>query len=1056
MSAEAASAPGGFPSGAPSVSGSLIGGPNIQIGHAAGDVLIMLDRPGYRLEMLRDAPPVRLPRSRRGPSYLLDVQRQVVPYWSRPAEEEALIAWRDAPDEPVSVVLLHGPGGQGKTRLAAHLASTSHAAGWAVAQAVEKTPRLRNGSGAAELTDGQPLLVVADYAERWHSSTLAQMIDGLAWDLPGRTVRLLLLARPGEDLWQSLCAQLDRTGADLADPIALGDFTPAADRSQAYRQAATAFAAHLEHTGPVPGPPADLHHPDYASVLTLHMAALAALYAAQQETPAPDRPGLSDYLLNHEMRYWQAMAPAFASPAVIERMVFLATLFGPLEETSQARILLHRAHLADGPAQAGLLLDAHHRLYPPATQARPGHVSSEHLGHDGGLAGGGFLLPLRPDRFGEDFIAHHLRHHAAEAAQILTPLAAVAAGNFNDGQREADRLSQMALRRCLIVLTATAARYPQARTLLLEMLGQRPELARYATAELVGFIIDHAEHSLAMCLHNALPDYSTDLLQAAGNLAHHILHALPADASPALRASLLSALGIRLSHVGDIRGALEPSREAVEVYRRLAEMESEAYLPGLANSLSNLGTRLSAVGDIRRALEASWEAVEIYSRLDQANPVTHLPRFTLALNNLATQLWEVGDKRKAVGLIREVVESYRHLSEADPAAYLPDLAMSLNNLGTFSSGVGDIREAAESVQEAAELYRRLAEVEPEAHLPGLAMSLSNLGSQLAELRDIRGAVEPVQEAVEIRRRLAEAEPAAYLSDLAKSLTNLGARLWEVGDKQGAVVPAREAVEVYRRLAEVEPEVYLPGLALSSNNLGGCLSGVGDKRGAVGSVQEAVEVYRRLAEAEPEVYLPNLATSLANLGGCLSEAGDKRGAVELTREAAKLHRQLAEAEPQLYLPDLVISLANLGTLLSGVGDKRGAVELTREAAKLHRQLAEAEPQLYLPDLALSLLRYARACSESEPDLSAGLSAAEEAISHFRQLAEELPEAFHNLLSAAQNVAADIRARLTPVIRRDGIGDLYRNAPCPCGSGKKYKRCHGTAGGVAMAPDSGTES
>ncbi|MDQ4105436.1 MAG: SEC-C metal-binding domain-containing protein [Actinomycetota bacterium] len=25
--------------------------------------------------------------------------------------------------------------------------------------------------------------------------------------------------------------------------------------------------------------------------------------------------------------------------------------------------------------------------------------------------------------------------------------------------------------------------------------------------------------------------------------------------------------------------------------------------------------------------------------------------------------------------------------------------------------------------------------------------------------------------------------------------------------------------------------------------------------------------------------------------------------------------------------------------------------------------------------------------------------------------------------------------------NGAGEPARNAPCPCGSGKKYKRCHG---------------
>ncbi|PYV34458.1 MAG: hypothetical protein DMG22_06125 [Acidobacteria bacterium] len=35
----------------------------------------------------------------------------------------------------------------------------------------------------------------------------------------------------------------------------------------------------------------------------------------------------------------------------------------------------------------------------------------------------------------------------------------------------------------------------------------------------------------------------------------------------------------------------------------------------------------------------------------------------------------------------------------------------------------------------------------------------------------------------------------------------------------------------------------------------------------------------------------------------------------------------------------------------------------------------------------------------------------------------------------------------VIRREKIG---RNDPCPCGSGKKYKKCHGAAATAAAGP------
>jgi preprotein translocase subunit SecA len=38
----------------------------------------------------------------------------------------------------------------------------------------------------------------------------------------------------------------------------------------------------------------------------------------------------------------------------------------------------------------------------------------------------------------------------------------------------------------------------------------------------------------------------------------------------------------------------------------------------------------------------------------------------------------------------------------------------------------------------------------------------------------------------------------------------------------------------------------------------------------------------------------------------------------------------------------------------------------------------------------------------------------------------------------------------VIRREKVG---RNDPCPCGSGKKYKRCHGAAGPPPRGPAPG---
>src|SRR5207248_5156622 len=65
--------------------------------------------------------PVALPQQRlvrRQPSWLLAARHRVVGFVGRSAELAELAHWRDDQWPGLSVMLVHGPGGQGKTRLA--------------------------------------------------------------------------------------------------------------------------------------------------------------------------------------------------------------------------------------------------------------------------------------------------------------------------------------------------------------------------------------------------------------------------------------------------------------------------------------------------------------------------------------------------------------------------------------------------------------------------------------------------------------------------------------------------------------------------------------------------------------------------------------------------------------------------------------------------------------------------------------------------------------------------------------------------------------------------
>ncbi len=73
------------------------------------------------------------------PSRLLAARYQVVDFFGREPELAELATWRDDPGLGPTVRLVHGSGGQGKTRLAAQFAQRCAELGWTVAQAVHRS-----------------------------------------------------------------------------------------------------------------------------------------------------------------------------------------------------------------------------------------------------------------------------------------------------------------------------------------------------------------------------------------------------------------------------------------------------------------------------------------------------------------------------------------------------------------------------------------------------------------------------------------------------------------------------------------------------------------------------------------------------------------------------------------------------------------------------------------------------------------------------------------------------------------------------------------------------
>ncbi len=1007
-----------------------------------GSVHITVNTAHYVVEPFPDDPLPLDATSHAGPSRLLAADHQVIVFTGRGHELARLSEWRDDPTPARKTLLLHGPGGQGKTRLAAEFARDSALARWRVVRA---RPSSTAGAPAQVATtppagtdDPPGLLIVVDYAERWPTSHLLALLRDRQLNL-GVPARVLLLSRASGDWWQALRHELGRAGSTV-DAVALGPLADTPDeRRHLFHTAVDAFAAvrHLSEVDAVEPP--DLGAEEWGTALSLHMAALAAVEAAADGTGAPvGQVAVSAYLLDRERAHWQALYDSRkvqAGVGMLGRVVYVAILTGRLPSAAGVTVL-HRAAITSTTEGAHQLLDDHRVCYPPR------------------LAGT-VLEPLYPDRLAEDFLALSTPGHPYEPAHRSHPWALDAIATLLGGGTLGEDLPGWAAT-AVATLVETARRWPHMRHAhLYPLLRAHPELALTGGGN-------------ALLRLTALPDLDLDLLEGVEPLlprGRHIELDLAAAAiterlterrlarttDPAARARLLAGLSDRLANAGrhaeavtamassvELRrslaeagpagfdGALADAltdlgvilasagrhdeslpvaEEALEIYRKLAAAAPHSYDEKLAIALHNLGRALSDCDRQREALARSEQALEIFRRLAAADPVRFAAKLANALHNVGLHL--VGVQREAAALdpASEAVEAYRRLATTEPAIYEPDLANALFSLAVVASALGRWHEALAAIEESTALYRRLAEINAVAFEPELARALRNLGRALSKVGRRQDALTAAEEAVAVCRRLA-ADPVRFTAALGDALDSLGGRLSAGGHHERALAAAEECVALYRRLRGADSAASERGLAAALTNLAPLLATLHRWEDALRATQEAAEIYRGLQETDPDAFLPERAMSLANLAAGYSDLDEDAHAMEAGEQAVELYGRLVELNPGAYLSALSRALHNLGHSFAALGRYDEAMAAASKSVEIRRGLAADNSAAFVPDLAHALEGLASHASHAG-DAQVALRLTHEALEIRRRLAASDPEAFEVALARSLRGFARVR-------------------------------------------------
>lgn len=831
------------------------------------------------------------------PAALLQASRQVVGFHGREDMLARLMAWCE--QDGFGAWLLHGPAGQGKTRLAHQLAALLTARAWAVLWP-------RPDATSAELRTlreaGKPLLIVMDYAET-RPAQLTALMAAAAEHSGATPFKVLLLARTAGDWWNGAQAA-SRAAEELlegAAVVALPRLQPDADgRPAVYRQARDAFAAALpgvrggqEHDWtavaaalPVP----DLAGPGLDNALTLHMTALVDLLeAAEPSLCAPRTASVEDRLLLHERRYWEQHAvaggllPALTADTLQDALA-ASVMSGAADRDEADAVLRTVTGLADQPRdRRDAVLSWIAGLYPPAASA--------------GLWGS-----PQPDRLAERLVGQRLTADPLLAHRLVPGADAVRAAR-------------------LLTVYSRAAAHP-----------------------VFGGRLDPALSELCVQHHARLSPHVVDLVPRVEHPEPFIiaLHRISEDQS--LTLIELQRLHDRLPHASERLApwAVDVTRQLADRYRELPEDAPERR-PALAGLLSNLSNRLAAEGRRREALDAAREALRLRRPASPA-PAREVPAlsqairdpgfalrfsgYATALGNLSNRLLELGRWDEALSAAEEACAAHRVLADAQPKAYRHHYAAALNNLGNRLAERPDrLDDALTALQEAVRIRRSLAAASPGTGLPDLAQSLGNLALRLGEQARREEAVRAAKEAVSLSRSLADANPDAHRPLLASNLEALARPLGELGHHEEALAVIEESVSIWRALALARPEARLRRLGYSLNSLAQRLADLDRRQEALTVMEEVVRMFRALADQYPDAHLPDLAMALNNLAPGLNALGRRKEALAAIEGSLRIRRML----PHLHL--LAETQYHLALQLAEDGRRKEALAALQEAVRL---------------------------------------------------------------------------------------------------------------------------
>ncbi|MEP0265193.1 tetratricopeptide repeat protein [Dokdonia sp.] len=285
------------------------------------------------------------------------------------------------------------------------------------------------------------------------------------------------------------------------------------------------------------------------------------------------------------------------------------------------------------------------------------------------------------------------------------------------------------------------------------------------------------------------------------------------------RAWTLNNLALLQKSINEFKKAENSYEETLAIQRRLAQLDSQKYLPEMGLTLNNLGNLQRAKHEFEKAEASFEEALDIYMSLAEFNFQMYQPKLGLTFNNLGNLHNTNRHYHSAEYFYTEALQIFTSLAQLDPSEYKPKVAIIFNNFGNSKLYMGELEEAERFYKKSLQTYRELTHLNPKTYIHYVAGVLNNLALLQKKKKEFEKAESSFKESLQIYKILAQSNPPKYISIVAGSLHNLGTLNESKKEFEQAERYYKQSLSIRKELVQSNPKAYIPELGMTLASLG---------------------------------------------------------------------------------------------------------------------------------------------------------------------------------------------------------------------------------------------